>query len=45
MALDTFLEQHVLESTRCDGILHMVLSYPPELVDKTEILEPPYKYK
>ena len=35
-----FLIQHVLESTRDDGILDIVLSYPPELVAQTEILEP-----
>ena len=30
----------MIEYTRDDGTLHIVLSSPPELVDQTEILEP-----
>ena len=37
---DSFLSQHVLEPTRRDNVLYIVLSSQKELVDKVKIHEP-----
>ena len=40
LILDSFLTQHVLEPTRGDNVLDIVLSSQKELVDKVKIHEP-----